>query len=57
MPATESGDADREDEAGDADWAIPADRMNGRELDQWVAMIDEPADDPEHPYQYPVGLP
>jgi hypothetical protein len=57
MRATETARWDDEAEADNADWAIPADRVNGGELDPWTAMIEELADEAEHPYQYPAGLP
>jgi hypothetical protein len=53
MPATETARVDDEGDEGDADadWAIPADRTISSELDPWAAMIDELADEAEHPYQ------
>jgi hypothetical protein len=57
MRATDIARWDDEAEADNADWAIPADRVNGGELDPWTAVIEELADEAEHPYQYPAGLP
>ena len=39
------------------DWAIPADWFAAREVDPWLAVSDERADENEERFQYPAGLP
>jgi hypothetical protein len=38
------------------DWSIPADRGHD-DIDPWAGVLDEWAEETEHRYQYPAGLP
>jgi hypothetical protein len=39
------------------DWTIPGDHAAGHELDPWMGVLDEGADDGERLFPYPSGLP